>query len=108
MHANAKKWDNVVSVQKLMRERNIKKEPGWSWTEIRNHTHVFVSGDKEHIEAVAIHEKVKKLLAEIKPLGYMPHMGSELHDVEEEEKEDHIRYHSEKLAIAYALMKTPL
>ncbi|KAL3829813.1 hypothetical protein ACJIZ3_018615 [Penstemon smallii] len=107
MHAKAMRWDKVVAVRKLMRERNIKKEPGLSWIEIRNDTHVFVSDDNEHMESVQIREKVKKLLSEIKPLGYVPDIVSELHDVEEEQKEDYLCYHSEKLAIAYALMKTP-
>ncbi|KAL8547154.1 hypothetical protein ACS0TY_006756 [Phlomoides rotata] len=107
MHAKAKRWDKVVDVRKLMKERNIKKEPGLSWIEIRNDTHVFVSDDKKHVESVQIHENVKKLLGEIKNLGYAPHIVTELHDVEEEQKEDWLSYHSEKLAIAYALMKTP-
>lgn len=107
MHAKAKRWDKVVAVRKLMRERNIKKEPGLSWTEIRNDTRVFVSDDNKHVESVQIREKVKKLLAEIKTLGYVPYTVTELHDVEEEQKEDWLSYHSEKLAIAYALMKAP-
>ncbi|KAL0395637.1 UNVERIFIED_CONTAM: Pentatricopeptide repeat-containing protein [Sesamum calycinum] len=72
MHAKAKRWDKVVAVRKLMRETNIKKEPGLSWTEIKNDTHIFVSDDTKHVESVKIREKVKKLLAEIKPLGYVP------------------------------------
>ncbi|KAF5958552.1 hypothetical protein HYC85_005777 [Camellia sinensis] len=107
MHAKAKRWDGVVKIRKLMRERNIKKEPGVSWIEIRNHTHVFVSDDNKHPEISQIYEKVRELLAEIKPLGYVPNISSVLHDVEEEQKEDYLSYHSEKLAIAYALMKTP-
>ncbi|PIN04436.1 hypothetical protein CDL12_23028 [Handroanthus impetiginosus] len=107
MHAKAKRWDKVVTVWKLMRERNIKKEPGLSWTEIKNDTHVFVSDDTDHPDSVQIREKVKRLMAEIKRLGYVPDFGSELHDVEEEQKEDYLSYHSEKLAIAFALMKTP-
>lgn len=107
MHAKAKRWDKVAALRKLMRESNIKKEPGLSWTEIRNDTHVFSSDDSEHVESVQIRRKVKQILAEIRTLGYVPDIVSELHDVEEEQKEDHLSYHSEKLAIAYALMKTP-
>lgn len=107
MHAKAKRWDKVSAVRKLMRERNIKKEPGLSWTEIRNDTHVFVADDSTHVESVQIRKKLKKLLSEIRALGYVPDIVTELHDVEEEQKEDWLGYHSEKLAIAYALMKTP-
>lgn len=42
MYAKAKRWDGVVKIRKLMRERNVKKEPGASWIGIRNRTHVFV------------------------------------------------------------------
>lgn len=107
MHAKSKRWDGVAKMRKLMRERNIKKEPGLSWTEIGNNTHVFAADDNEHPESVQIQKKVRDLLAEIKPLGYVPDLASALHDVEEEQKADHLTFHSEKLAIAYALMKTP-
>ncbi|XP_059649701.1 pentatricopeptide repeat-containing protein At5g39680-like [Cornus florida] len=107
MHAKAKRWDGVVKIRKLMREMNIKKEPGTSWTEIRNNTHVFASDDNKHPEASQIRDKVRELLAKIKPLGYVPDVAAVLHDVEEEQKEDYLSFHSEKLAIAYALMKTP-
>ncbi|GFP90375.1 pentatricopeptide repeat-containing protein at5g39680 [Phtheirospermum japonicum] len=107
MHARANRWDKVAKLRKLMRDRNMKKEPGSSWTEIRNDTHVFVSDDNEHVESGQIRRKVKHLLGEIRAMGYVPDIVSELHDVEEEQKEDQLSYHSEKLAIAYALMKTP-
>nr|XP_009589766.1 pentatricopeptide repeat-containing protein At5g39680-like [Nicotiana tomentosiformis]XP_018623194.1 pentatricopeptide repeat-containing protein At5g39680-like [Nicotiana tomentosiformis]XP_018623195.1 pentatricopeptide repeat-containing protein At5g39680-like [Nicotiana tomentosiformis]XP_018623196.1 pentatricopeptide repeat-containing protein At5g39680-like [Nicotiana tomentosiformis]XP_018623199.1 pentatricopeptide repeat-containing protein At5g39680-like [Nicotiana tomentosiformis]XP_01 len=107
MHAKVKRWDGVAKIRKLLRERNIKKEPGLSWTEIRNETHVFVSDDTQHPETAQIHEKVRKLLADIKPLGYVPDTASVLHDVEQEQQEGYLSYHSEKLAVAYALMKTP-
>lgn len=78
-----------------------------SWVEIRNTTHIFVSDDNIHPESSQIHEKVGELLAKIKLLGYVPDIAAVLHDVEDEQKEDYLSYHSEKLAIAYALMKTP-
>ncbi|KAL5582267.1 hypothetical protein UlMin_014709 [Ulmus minor] len=107
MHAKAKRWDGVVKIRKLMRERNVKKEPGVSWVEIKDTTHVFVSEDNLHPEFRQIHEKVNDLLSKIKALGYVPDIAAVLHDVEDEQKEDYLSYHSEKLAIAYGLMKTP-
>lgn len=107
MYANARRWDGVVKIRKLMRDKNIKKEPGVSWIEIRNTTHIFVSDDNIHPESSQIHEKVGELLTKIKPLGYVPDIAAVLHDVEDEQKEDYLSYHSEKLAIAYGLMKTP-
>ena len=107
MHAKARKWDGVVKIRKLMKERNIKKEPGASWLDIRNNTHVFVSEGSNHPESTQIYEKVQQLLAMIKPLGYAPDVGVVLHDVEDEQKEGYLSHHSEKLALAYGLMKIP-
>ncbi|KAI9153350.1 hypothetical protein LWI28_009965 [Acer negundo] len=107
MYAKAKRWDEVLKVRKLMRERSLKKEPGVSWIEIRNTTYVFVCDDSNHPESSQIYEKISELLAKIKLLGYVPDVASILHDVENEQKEDYLSYHSEKLAIAYGVMKTP-
>ncbi|XP_038892172.1 pentatricopeptide repeat-containing protein At5g39680 [Benincasa hispida] len=107
MHARVRRWDGVVKIRKLMRERNVKKEPGVSWLEIRNVAHVFTSEDIKHPESNLIYDKVKDLLSKIRPLGYVPDIASVLHDIEDEQKVDNLSYHSEKLAIAYGLMKTP-
>lgn len=107
MYAKARRWDGVVTIRKLMRERNIKKEPGASWLEIRNDIHVFLSEGSTHPESIQIYKKVQELLALIKPLGYVPNIASVLHDVEDEQKEGYLSYHSEKLALAYGLMKIP-
>ncbi|KAK7291654.1 hypothetical protein RIF29_06968 [Crotalaria pallida] len=107
MYAKARWWDGVVTIRKLMRERHIKKEPGVSWLEIRNDIHVFLSEGSNHPESVQIYAKVQQLLATIKPLGYVPNIAAVLHDVEDEQKEGYLSYHSEKLAIAYGLMKIP-
>ncbi|KAF7820519.1 pentatricopeptide repeat-containing protein [Senna tora] len=107
MHAKARRWDGVANIRKLMRERNIKKEPGVSWLEIRNEIHVFLSEVSNHPESSQIFEKVQQLLAMIKSLGYVPDIAAVLHDVEDEQKEGYLSYHSEKLAIAYGLMKIP-
>ncbi|POO00517.1 DYW domain containing protein [Trema orientale] len=107
MYAKARRWDGVLKIRKLMRERNIKKEPGVSWVEIKDTAHVFVSDDNSHPESRQIYEKVGELLIKIKQLGYVPDIAAVLHDVEDEQKEDYLSYRSEKLAIAYGLMKTP-
>lgn len=107
MHATANMWDGVVEIRKMMKERNIKKEPGASWLEIRNVNHVFVSEGCKHPESNEINKKVQQLLAMIKPLGYVPNISAVLHDVEDEQKEGYLNCHSEKLAIAYGLMKMP-
>ncbi|MQM09061.1 hypothetical protein Taro_041922 [Colocasia esculenta] len=43
---------------------------------------------------------------ELSKIGYEPHVDSVLHDIEEEEKENAVKYHSEKIAVAYGLLNT--
>ncbi|CAJ2670817.1 unnamed protein product [Trifolium pratense] len=107
MYAKARSWDGVTTIRKMMRERNVKKEPGVSWLEIRNVVHVFSSDGSNHPECIQIYSKVQILLEKIKQLGYIPNIEAVLHDVEDEQKESYLNYHSEKLAIAYGLMKIP-
>ncbi|GJR30976.1 pentatricopeptide repeat-containing protein [Tanacetum coccineum] len=106
MHAKGNKWGGVTKIRDLMKKKNIKKEPGLSWLEIKNQTQVFVSDDNKHPDFVEIHKKLKELFGKIKGLGYVPDTCNVLHDVEDEQKEDSVGYHSEKLAVAYALLKT--
>ncbi|XP_043710158.1 pentatricopeptide repeat-containing protein At5g39680 [Telopea speciosissima] len=107
MYAKVRRWDGVVKIRKLMRGRDVKKEPGVSWIELRNKTHVFISEDKKRPESILIYKKIEELLAQIKQLGYVPSIDTVLHDVEDEQKEKYLSYHSEKLAVAYGLMNTP-
>ncbi|URD89150.1 PPR repeat [Musa troglodytarum] len=45
--------------------------------------------------------------AEIKLIGYVPNIACASHDVEDEQKEEYLRYHSEKLAIAFGVIHMP-
>ncbi|CAN7017356.1 unnamed protein product [Brassica oleracea var. botrytis] len=107
IHAKSKEWDGVARVRSLMKERRVKKEPGVSWICIRNQTHTFLSEDNQHSEIVLIYAKVKEVLSKIRPLGYSPDVAGGYHDVDAEQSESNLSYHSEKLAVAYGLMKTP-
>ncbi|GAB4824852.1 hypothetical protein Ancab_007721 [Ancistrocladus abbreviatus] len=107
IHASAKRWDEVSSVRKAMKDRRVKKEPGISWFEFKNEVHQFIMGDNSHPKWEEIDSYLKELMSELKKRGYVPDTGSVLHDMEVEEKEYNLVYHSEKLAIAFALMSAP-
>ncbi|CAA7405852.1 unnamed protein product [Spirodela intermedia] len=107
IYARSGSWDGVSEIRKLMRARGIKKEPGSSWIQVRNQTHVFVSGDREHPRADEIYTKLRDLLAAIRPLGYVPDLDGVFHDVEDEQKEECLSFHSEKLAVAFGILTMP-
>ncbi|KAL3848726.1 hypothetical protein ACJIZ3_010608 [Penstemon smallii] len=105
--ATAKRWQDVSKVRKSMRERMVKKEPGLSWFELKNQVHLFVMGDKSHPEFNKIDLYLKELMDELKLHGYVPDIGLVMHDMDVEEKEYNLVHHSEKMAVAFALMNTP-
>ncbi|XP_072978235.1 pentatricopeptide repeat-containing protein At5g39680 [Typha angustifolia] len=107
MYAKANRWDGVVKIRKLMRERYIKKEPGVSWIQVGREVHVFTSEDKNHSWMNQISKKLSALIDQIKLIGYVPNIAAVLHDVEDQQKEECLRYHSEKLAVAFGLLCTP-
>ena len=108
IYAAAGKWEEVLWVRTMMQERGIRKEPGRSWIEVDNKVHDFVVGDTSHSEAKEIYAELRRLSKRIKAEGYIPDTRLVLRNIDEEEKELALCSHSEKLAIAYGLMRTPL
>ena len=108
IYAAAGKWEEVLWVRTMMQERGIRKEPGRSWIEVDNKVHDFVVGDTSHSEAKEIYAELRRLRKRIKAEGYIPDTRLVLRNIDEEEKELALCSHSEKLAIAYGLMRTPL
>nr|KYP45627.1 Pentatricopeptide repeat-containing protein At4g33170 family [Cajanus cajan] len=107
VYAAANQWENVASARNMMRKVNVKKDPGFSWVDLRNKVHLFVAGDRSHEESDVIYNKVEYVMKRIREEGYVPDTDFALVDVEEEDKESALYCHSEKLAIAYGLIKTP-
>ncbi|CAN6584738.1 unnamed protein product [Malus baccata var. baccata] len=98
------RWDDAADVRIKQKDQGLKKSPGCSWVEIDGVIHGFVGGDQSHPQSAQIHEKLEELLVDMKQLGYRVENRFVLQDVEEEEKERILLYHSEKLAIAYAIL----
>ncbi|GKB18184.1 pentatricopeptide repeat-containing protein [Tanacetum coccineum] len=65
----------------------------------------FIAGGRSHPDSKEIYAKVSEMLACIKSIGYVPEPESVLQDISEEDVENPLFYHSEKLAIAFGLLK---
>eukprot|EP01018_Ginkgo_biloba_P016206 Gb_38679 [translate_table: standard] len=107
IYAAAGRWDDVAKVRKMMDDRGVKKEAGLSWIEVRNMVHRFVVRDRSHPQTEDIYAKLEELTSQMKEAGYKPNTRLVLHDVEEEQKEQFLSHHSEKLAIAFGLISMP-
>ncbi|KAL5542696.1 hypothetical protein UlMin_010406 [Ulmus minor] len=107
MYANVGRWEDVAKVRKLMKDRGIKKEPGCSWIEVENKVHVFLVDDAMHPEVRAVYKYLEQLGLEMRKLGYVPDTKYAMQDMESEHKEYAVSTHSEKLAVAFGLLKLP-
>ncbi|KFK22255.1 hypothetical protein AALP_AAs66747U001000 [Arabis alpina] len=107
MYASKNLWEEVAKVRKRMKQSNVVKVPGYSWMEIQNKIHHFRSSDRIHPELDSIHKKLKELEKKVKLAGYTPVLEFALHDVEIEQKEKLLLWHSEKLAVAFGCLKLP-
>ncbi|KAG8367845.1 hypothetical protein BUALT_Bualt16G0115000 [Buddleja alternifolia] len=106
MYAKAGRWDDVANIRKLMNDRGVKKVAGFSMIESGGVVSEFIAGGRAHPHAKEIYTKVEEMLVSIKNLGYVPDADGMLYDVCEEENENPLNYHSEKLAIAFGLLRT--
>ncbi|PON86323.1 DYW domain containing protein [Trema orientale] len=106
IYAQAERWEDTAQVRKLMRDRGVKKTPGWSSITVDGICHEFVAGDESHPQALEIFQTWGKLLEKMKLRGYVPNTSVVLLDMEEAEKVKFVYRHSEKLALVFGLMTT--
>ncbi|KAL1812819.1 hypothetical protein ACET3Z_022884 [Daucus carota] len=106
LYASKSQWDHVTEIRKGMKQRNVVKEVGCSWIETGNTVHKFYVGDTSHPQARDIYGQLDQLAVKIKKLGYIPDTNFVLHNVVEEQKEQYLFQHSEKIAVAFGLIST--
>ncbi|XWS12650.1 hypothetical protein CRYUN_Cryun37aG0108300 [Craigia yunnanensis] len=63
-------------------------------------------GGKSHLETNKVYLYSDELMSMCREAGYIPASESMMHEVEEEQREHALGYHSEKLAVALGLLKT--
>lgn len=104
VYAGACMWENVSKVRKLMADMDVKKRPGYSSIDIGKERQVFYAGETSHPLKDEIFSLLKEFEAEMRKRGYVPDTSSVLHDMELQEKERQLFWHSERLAVAYGLL----
>ncbi|KAF0906945.1 hypothetical protein E2562_013322 [Oryza meyeriana var. granulata] len=107
IYAQANSWEGVTEMRKTIRRDNIQRIPGRSSIEWEEKIHEFVSGDRSHPRSKEIYRMLEEMMDRLKQAGYKPMTGLVLQDIDEQSKERSLAEHSEKLAIAFALLTTP-
>ncbi|KAF3440654.1 hypothetical protein FNV43_RR18938 [Rhamnella rubrinervis] len=104
LYASKGRWEDVQRVRDGMNKVGLKKGTGWSWVEYKGKMHKFIVGDKSHERSDDIYKLLATLRRKMRDAGYAADKSCVLRDVEEEEKEEMVGTHSEKLAICFALL----
>ncbi|XP_021767250.1 pentatricopeptide repeat-containing protein At4g21065-like [Chenopodium quinoa] len=106
LYASEHRWTDVQQLRAKMVEEGVRKTPGFSLVELRNRVHEFVMGDRSHPQDKEIYAMLREITKVLRLEGYVPHTVNVLADIEEEEKETALTYHSEKIAIAFMLINS--
>nr|XP_043637383.1 pentatricopeptide repeat-containing protein At1g71420 [Erigeron canadensis] len=96
-------FNEAVHIRKQMIGLGVKKDPGFSWTEIGTTVHEFAAGGMYHPLRKTILIDLENFIKELKGLGYVAETNLAMRDTEEEDKNRELSYHSEKLAFVFAL-----
>ncbi|KAL4651671.1 hypothetical protein ACB092_01G177800 [Castanea dentata] len=106
VYAARERWNDVGRVREAMKSRDVKKIPGFSYIEVDGVIHKFINGDQSHANWCEIYSKLDEIKFQVKAYGYVAETNFVLHDIGQEEKENALCYHSEKLAVAFGLIST--
>ncbi|CAO2829144.1 unnamed protein product [Amaranthus hypochondriacus] len=106
VYASAERWNEVGLVRKMMTDRGVRKEPGCSFLEINGVNHEFFAGDTSHPQTKEIYRALDVIYEKLQSAGYRPDISQAplVDDESENQKQDALKLHSEKLAIAFGLM----
>ncbi|GAB4856379.1 Putative pentatricopeptide repeat-containing protein At3g11460, mitochondrial [Ancistrocladus abbreviatus] len=94
--------EGIVKVRVMMREKKLRKDPGYSYVDCKGKIHLFLAGDKSHPQADEIYRMLGKLEDSIKELG----VPKNSQRAKNEEVLSGVGLHSERLAIAFGLLNT--
>ncbi|KAL6205375.1 hypothetical protein ACLB2K_022635 [Fragaria x ananassa] len=106
LYASMGRLDDAAQCRLRMRDKGVTKTPGCSWIEVDHIVYEFFMGDLSHPQSDKIYSMIRELRWKMKLAGYKPRTDLVLQNIDEEEKEDALSVHSEKLAIAFGLIST--
>ncbi|OVA07583.1 Pentatricopeptide repeat [Macleaya cordata] len=106
IYAHKRRWADAIEIRSLMKERGVKKCPGCSIIEVEGVVYEFFMGEKSDQRFRELKPMLDEMGRRLRSAGYIPTTSQVLLDIDEEEKQEVLCYHSEKLAIAFGLIHT--
>ncbi|KAF8695856.1 hypothetical protein HU200_036731 [Digitaria exilis] len=106
-YAAAGRHIDAALARKAMRDAGIRKETGLSWLEAAGEVHSFVSNCRRHQRSEEIYRVLEEVGEKMEAVGYVADTSVVVKDVDGDEKQATVRYHSERLAIGLGLLIVP-
>ncbi|KAL0417193.1 UNVERIFIED_CONTAM: Pentatricopeptide repeat-containing protein, chloroplastic [Sesamum latifolium] len=106
LYASVGRSEDAARLTDEMKRLGIKKSPGCSYIELDGFIHEFLAEDDKHPESQEIYNAIENMMAQIKLAGYVPDKAQARLEAEEDDREASVSHHSEKLAIAFGLIRT--
>jgi pentatricopeptide repeat protein len=97
--------EEAALVRKLMNERGLQKETGYSWIIVKGRVHSFIAGERNHPQAKEIYVKLDEVERSI--VGLEPESVTEEETEFLSERKEQTVHHSERLAVSFGLMELP-
>lgn len=105
IYASVGRWEDAMRTRSRMKEKGIKKTPGCSSIELDGEIYEFLAEENAY-PIKEVYCATEDMIKQIKAAGYVPNTADARIDAEEDDKEAAVSHHSEKLAIAFGLIKT--
>ncbi|KAK1261499.1 Pentatricopeptide repeat-containing protein [Acorus gramineus] len=106
IYARARKWDNVAETRLDMASRGLSPIPGFSYVVVKRKAWTFFSQDRSHPDSDEVYEMLYQMGWQLRFEGYSPDTTEVFLDVGEAEKRQLLEGHSQKIALAFAMLKT--
>ncbi|XP_010524700.1 PREDICTED: pentatricopeptide repeat-containing protein At5g48910 [Tarenaya hassleriana] len=104
MYASRGNWAAVSDMRVRMKEMDIRKDPGSSWIDIDGAVHEFLVEDESHPRSEEIRSMLLEISEKLRSVGYRPITTQVLLNLDEEDKENALYHHSERIAVAFGLI----
>ncbi|PKA53238.1 Pentatricopeptide repeat-containing protein [Apostasia shenzhenica] len=106
MYAALNKKEEASQVRREIFDKNMMQIPGFSKVEVRGKMHTFLSHDKHHTQRNEVDDMLHQMDWQLRFEGYRADTSEVVNDICEADKKKVIAGHSQKIAIAFALLNT--
>ncbi|KAM0933212.1 putative tetratricopeptide-like helical domain superfamily, DYW domain-containing protein [Dioscorea sansibarensis] len=104
LYTDACRWEDVAKVRSIMKELRLKPDTACSWVQVKGRVYEFSVADYSRENSKEIYVHLKTMIGKMKIAGFVPDTSSVGHKIKEEDKVNDLCGHTEKLALAFALM----